>query len=148
MELQELVNTIKDLALSHRDIMAFGMGDDHLIVGNVNQEYPLFFLETPFSIVFPPNDRQSYVVSFAFLVLLNKKEDDIDEQIQGISDATLITEQILAKLRRLVPVASSNSLTYNDMTNEGLSTCRTDITVQLLLNQCTTPEELELVFTK
>jgi hypothetical protein len=149
MELQELVNTIKDLALSHKDILAFDMGDNHLITGNVNQKYPLFFLETPFSIQFPVNDKQqAYLISFAFLVLLNKKEDDINEQILGISEATLITEQILGKLRKYVNVQSSNCITYNDYTNEGLSTCRTDISVAVLLNQCLTTEELDKVFTK
>lgn len=149
MLLSEIITTIKSVALSHYLIESFDMGDNHLIEGNIEHQYPKFFLETPFSISFPvTNKQQWYTVSFAFLVLMNKKEDNTIDQIEGVSEATLITEQILAKLRTLLSVQQANSLTYNDYTNEGLSTCRTDITINVLLNQCETPAEMAQIFNK
>jgi hypothetical protein len=153
MLLSELINAFKTVALKHKDIESFDMGDDYLIEGNVVHQYPKFFLETPFQIIYPQDRRlQYYTVSFAFLVLMNKLEDNIDDQIQGVSDSALITEQILAKIRldyaTDIQILTAVSLTYNDMTNEGLSTTRTDITCNILLNQCTTALELSDIFTK
>jgi hypothetical protein len=153
MLLSELITAFKSVALSHKDIESFAMGDDYLIEANISHQYPKFFLETPFEIVLPEDKRkQYYSVSFAFLVLMNKKEDNIDDQIQGISDAALITEQIIKRVEEQyenqIVIESTVSLTYNDMTNEGLSTCRTDITVLLLQNQCDTEVALGEIFTK
>ena len=153
MQLSELITAFKDVALSHYNINSFDIGDDYLIEGNKTHDYPKFFLETPFNIIYPlTNSGQYYTVSFAFLVLMNKLEDNTLDQIQGVSDSALITEQILARIRQLyantIHVVLANSLTYNDTTNEGLSTTRTDITVNILLNQCTKPDELQVIFNK
>ena len=95
---------------------------------------------------------QWYSVTFAFYILLNKKSDDINDQIAGVGDSALMTEQILAKIRNdyetTISIQSSNSLSYNDVTNEGLSCTRTDMTVNIPLNQCETPLALSKIFTK
>ena len=153
MLIQELINAFRDVALSHKDIESFDMGDDYLIAGNLEHKYPKFYLETPFQITLPTDKRvQYYTVNFAFYVLMNKLEDDIEDQIIGVSDAALITEQIIKQVQNVwgnvINIISTVSLTYNDTTNEGLSTCRTDIEVQILQNQCETQTELGQIFTK
>ena len=152
MLISDVINTLKDIALSHKDIESFDMGDQYLIEGNIEHQYPKFFLETPFNIVWATGDVPAYfVMSFAFYVLMNKKEDDTEDQIQGVSDSALITEQILTKINHEVSdfsIELANSLTYNDTTNEGLSTTRTDLTLRVLRNVCESDATLAEIFTK
>jgi hypothetical protein len=152
MLISDVINTLKDIALSHKDIESFDMGDQYLIEGNLEHQYPKFFLETPFNIAWATGDFPAYfVMSFAFYVLMNKLEDNVEDQIQGVSDSALITEQILTKINHEVSdfsIELANSLTYNDTTNEGLSTTRTDLTLRVLRNVCESDETLAEIFTK
>ena len=147
MQLDDIINVFKTVALSYNSPrLSFDMGDDYLIEGSQEHQYPKFFLETPFQIFWNSTNQQSfYEVTFAFYVLMNKAEDDIEDQIMGVSDSAIISERILTKIRtdfhQVLSITTANSLTYNDMTNEGLSTCRTDITVKVLRNVCDNEEE-------
>lgn len=152
MLISDVIQAFKTTALSHKDIESFDMGDQYLIEGNLEHEYPKFFLETPFQILWNTDDKTPYYgLSFAFYVLMNKKEDDTEDQIQGVSDSALITEQILTMIDYTygdMSIVSVSSLTYNDTTNEGLSTTRTDISLNILRNVCESQATLNEIFTK
>jgi len=147
MQLDDIINVFKTVALSYKSPrLSFDMGDDYLIEGSQEHQYPKFFLETPFQIFWNSKSQQQYYsVGFAFYVLMNKAEDDTEDQIAGVSDSALITERILTKIRtdfhQILSIDSVDSLTFNDMTNEGLSTCRTNITVLVLRNVCDNEDE-------
>jgi len=152
MLIQDIITAFKTTALSHRNIESFDIGDSYLIDGNLAHEYPKFFMETPFQIQWNEKKQPYYTLSFAFYVLMNKLEDNTLDQLQGVSDSALITEQILAKMdsdfSNMFGIESCNSLTYNDMSNEGLSTTRTDITLIVLKNVCDDEDNLGEIFSK
>ena len=94
MTLNDLIEDIKELALSHDQVVAFHVGETFDVATSKSSEkYPAVWFELPILTSYDDRRRKTHGVSIDFLTLA--KSDDITDQMNKISDMETIADEML-----------------------------------------------------
>lgn len=141
MTIQEITNSLKAVSLSHVDIKTFDFGEEFLIATGKGKKkpYPMAFLELPFAISFD-SDPRFIRLSFAFLVLMPSKFDNVTDDLEAISIAAQIGEAILTKFfddnRGQISNPSINAVTLREFSDDDVAGVRFEVVLTTLKTYC------------
>jgi|SRR6478735_7110175 len=140
--LKKLIEKIKEISLSHLMIKSFMYGDNFNIQKDGELEYPNFYVEYPFNIIYNKNYKE---ISFSFFIADIPEEGQTDD-LSLISKLEQINDDILMKLDlndydEFGEILNINSITLNEWMGDRVVAVRTDITFKLLrnLDNCQAP---------
>ena len=135
MQLQELKDKIENICLKHKAIQSFAFGKEFDVMGNKVHEYPLAFLEIPYNLVYYPEQQQFKGIQFALMFLFSQKQDDLQDQHIGISNADQIADAIIARMQNefygSIVFTTINSISLSEYTAEDLSGVRVEFIARM-----------------
>lgn len=140
MNLEQLKDTIKSVCQSHKRIVGFDYGEDYL-VSVKNNNYPMSFLEIPYSVVYDSADKRFKSFQFALLILMQPNNDNVIEDHENISDAETIGDAIMSKLKDILKsqgtiVDSVNGFSLREFSDDNVSGMRYDVQVRTFREFC------------
>jgi hypothetical protein len=138
MTLQNVSDSLRDISIQHNTIVDFSSGEDFLVaIGDKN--YPMGFLELPYSITYDTDPRFKSI-SFAYLVLMQSEQDDIEGDLIAISRAEAIGEAVLEKFRQdnktTFKVVSANAVSLREFSVDKTCGIRFELTIRVQRTYC------------
>ena len=131
MNLNDLIDNIKELALSHKQIVSFHVGENFEIATSKSSEkYPAVWFELPILSNYP--DRRKKTYSFALNFLTLAKEDDITDQLYKTSDMEEIADefqQALDDKYTSIGISDVNGLTLRNFSDDDLVGVRMELLI-------------------
>ena len=120
MTLDEVKIVIKNIALSHKDINEFTMGENFEVGIRKTTDYPIAHLELP--IVIDYSKVKSKDFSFALLVLTTSEQDNIDSNFVDTNYCEQIADQLLQKIDAYhgIGVTQGNAITLRNFSDDNL----------------------------
>ena len=129
MTLNELIEDIKALALSHDQVVAVHIGNTFDIATSKSSEkYPAIWIELP--ILTSYIDRRKKTHTMALNALSLAKSDDIEDQMYKTSDMEIIMDEILQAIDDKytnIGLSDLTSVTLRNFSDDDLVGVRTDI---------------------
>jgi hypothetical protein len=140
MTLEELRHTIKNISLSHKEIRDFDYGEDFLLATGKGKDYPLVFLELPYSINYE-SDNRFKTLSFALNVLMTPTDDDIKDDHENISEAEQICDAIITRFQDEVKqfgfiINNVNGISLREYSDDNVSGFRLEIQGRVFRSYC------------
>lgn len=130
--LNEIKNAFNKVSLAHVDIEEFYHGTSYDVAVSPKTKYPIVFLETPYSLAYD-NNRKFKTASFALLVLLKIKQDDVNESHNAASIAEDIGDAIISKIQNDYKsefiISNVNGLSLDSFSDDYLGGIRFEMTV-------------------
>lgn len=141
MTLEQLKDYWKEIALKHKDVRQFMVGNNYDAANNTDDKYPLVFWEMPYSIDYPDLDKQLDKVTCAMSVFLYTKQDDILDAHSAISLAKEIGDAIITRVEELndgkdFVIDSVNAVSVREYSDDSVSGLRWDITMSVKRETC------------
>jgi len=137
MTLELLKDFWKDIALKHKDVKQFNVGNNYDAANNTDDKYPLVFWEMPYSINYNADWSKTLdTVMCSMSVFLYTKQDDIADSHQAISYAKSIGDAIITKVKldaTEFKVASVNAVSVREYSDDYVAGIRYDL--QLLVKR-------------
>jgi len=132
MTLQDLKDQIQTICLQHNDVKTFDYGEDFQMATGKGVEYPLTYLEIPYSFNYELATNRFKTVQFALWVLNNPSLDDVVGDHQQISNMETIADAIITRMQDdLKPlgfrITSVNGISVRNSTDDNVSGVRLDI---------------------
>lgn len=130
MTLDEAKIVIKNIALSHKDIKEFTMGENFEIGIRKTTDYPIVHLELP--IVIDYSKMKSKDFSLALLILTKSKQDDVEQNLIDTSYCEQIADQILQKINayhKNLAILQGNAITMRNFSDDNLVGVRVEFDV-------------------
>lgn len=135
MTLQTMKDMIENICLQHKDINNFSYGREFDIMGDKAHQYPMCFLELPYSLIYFPEQQQFKAIDFAIMVLFSQKSDSTADAHIGISNADQIGDAIIARMQHdfTGEIAFTNiaSISLQHYTAEDLSGVRIEFQARM-----------------
>lgn len=130
MTLQELIEDIKELALSHDQVVAFHVGETFDIATSKSSEkYPAVWFELPILTNYVDRRRKTHTVALNVLSLA--KEDDIIDQMYKTSDMEVIMDGLLQAIDdkfQNIGLSDLTTISLRNFSDDDLVGVRCDVT--------------------
>ena len=129
MNLQELLQSLTDLALSHKQIKAVQTGNKFDIGVAKADEYPSLWLETPILIDYNNKIKKTFTFALNFLSLC--KSDDLQDSIAKTSDMEIVCDEMLQAIDdkyRHIGIENITGLTLKSFSDDDLVGVRVELT--------------------
>ena len=130
MTLNELKSQIKSIALTHKDIKEFQIGENFEVATSKEAAYPAVWLELPIYIDY--TDERKKTFSMALSVLSLSDEDDVDSNFEDTSWMEQIADQILQKLKaasNIYGVDAGAGITLRNFSDDDLVGVRVELEI-------------------
>jgi len=93
MNIQEIVNRIKEIALNHKEIKSVHVGNTWDQAASKSSDiYPSVWIELPILVSYGTTNQKTYTFSIDVLAL--PKQDDVDSELSIISQCETIIDQL------------------------------------------------------
>jgi len=129
MTLNELIEDIKALALSHDQVQAFFVGETfEKATSKSSEKYPVIWLEIPIATDYV--DRRKKVHTMALYALAESKEDDITDAIYKASDMEVVMDELLQAIDdkfQNIGLSDLTAFTMREYTDDYLAGVRCDV---------------------
>lgn len=129
MNLQELLQSLQDLCLSHKQIVSVQVGNTFDVGQGKAEKYPVVWIETPFLIDY--NDKRKKTFTFALNFLSLCKYDDLLDVVLKTSDMEIVSDDILQAIDNkytTIGIADVTGLTLKNFSDDDLVGVRTELT--------------------
>lgn len=132
MTLDELQNAFRKVSLQHKAIESFDIGTsfDHAV--KTDTQYPLAFLEVPYSVPFDDSGR-FLSVNFAYYILFKAQSDDLNHSL--MSKALDIGDSVISKIsndfQSELSISGLNGLSLNEFSDDTCAGFRFEMTVSI-----------------
>ena len=130
MTINDLKNNIRELALTHEDVVAFHVGESFDIATSKSSEkYPAVWLELPINTTYVDGRKKEHTTSINVLNLA--KLDDIDDQIRVTSNMESIADQLMGAINEKygkIGISGISGLTLRNFSDDDLCGVRVDLT--------------------
>lgn len=130
MTLNNLINEIKTLALSHDQITAYHVGESFDVATSKSSEnYPAVWFELP--ILSNYIDRRKKTHTLALNTLTLAKSDDINDQMNKTSDMEVVMDELLQAIDdkfQNIGLSDIVAVTLRNFSDDDLVGVRCDIT--------------------
>ncbi len=130
MNLGELIETLTELILSHKQIVDVQIGNTFDVATSKSSDsYPACWLELPVLIDY--NDSRKKTFSFALNFLSLCKSDDISDAVNKTSDMEIVCDEVLQaiKLRNMnIGIEDISGLTLRNFSDDDLVGVRAELT--------------------
>lgn len=141
MNLEQIKDKIQTISLSHKQIVDFDYGEDFLLATGKGSDYPLAFLEIPYSINYQLDNNRFKTFSFALLILMNPAVDDLQDDHSSISEAETIADSIITTIQTEfrtmgILLDTVNGISLREFSDDSVSGVRFDITIKVFRSYC------------
>lgn len=129
MNLSDLITNIEQLCLSHKQIVAFHVGETFDVATSKSSEkYPAVWLELPILTSYIDSRKKTHTLSMDFLTLA--KSDDITEQMERTSDMEEIADEVMQAINdkfQNIGIENLSGLTLRNFSDDDLVGVRIDL---------------------
>ena len=129
MNINELIEEIKELALSHKQVVSFQVGNTFDIATSKSSEsYPAVWLELPILASYDDRRKKMFSIALNFLTLV--KQDDINDTISKTSDMEVLADEMLHAIDdnfTNIGIDSISGLTLRNFSDDDLVGVRVDL---------------------
>jgi hypothetical protein len=141
MTLEQIKDSIKRIALEHRQINDFDYGEDFLLATGKGNDYPMAFLEIPYNVTYDLSRNKYKTVQFALLVLFPPSNDAVKEDHTCISNAEQIGDAIITRMQDEFLllgflIDSVNGLSLREFSDDSVSGFRFEISGKIMRSFC------------
>jgi hypothetical protein len=130
MNIGEFILNIKQLALTHKQIVSVHIGNTYDIATSKSSErYPNMWIELPILIDYNDPRKKTYTLALNFLSLC--KSDDIEDAVNKTSDMEVVCDEMLQAIQdsfRIIGISDINAITLRNFSDDDCVGVRTDIT--------------------
>ncbi len=131
MTIKDLILFFQDISLKHKDVKEFQIGSWYDSAANTSIQYPLVFLEMPFTIDYDLNFQKD-TIQFSLSVFLKTNTDSIKDDYEAISFCKSIGDAIISRVRleaTQFKVLGFNAISVREYSDDNVAGLRYDLRI-------------------